>query len=85
MALLGRLPKKHHSTPVAFRRALEDRLLAISKAKGTDLQRMHRQGAFDRLLALLVGEDNPSWLLKGGYVLALARTTKDLNLGNGSV
>lgn len=45
-------PKKY-ATPAAFRRALEDRLQAIAKKEGIDLQRLRRQVAFDRLLARL--------------------------------
>ena len=76
---------KTYSTASAFRRALEDRLNAESKAKGIDLQRMRRQVAFDRLLVRLFSDGNPPWRLKGGYALELklsvARTTRDLDLG----
>jgi hypothetical protein len=79
---------KSYSTAFAFRRALEDRLNAASKAEGVDLQRMRRQVAFDRLLVRLFAEGNPPWRLKGGYALELklsvARTTRDLDLGLGS-
>jgi hypothetical protein len=76
---------KSYSTAFAFRRALEDRLNAASKAEGADLQRMRRQVAFDRLLVRLFAEGSPPWRLKGGYALELklsvARTTRDLDLG----
>lgn len=76
---------KNYSTAFAFRRALEDRLNAASKAEGIDLQRMRRQVAFDRLLVRLFAEGNPAWKLKGGYALELklsiARATRDLDLG----
>jgi hypothetical protein len=76
---------KSYSTASAFRRALEDRLNAASKAEGVDLQRMRRQLAFDRFLVRLFREGNPPWRLKGGYALELklsvARTTRDLDLG----
>lgn len=76
---------KSYSTAFAFRRALEDRLNAASKAEGMDLQRMRRQVAFDRLLVRLFAESGPPWRLKGGYALelklAIARTTRDLDLG----
>lgn len=76
---------KSYATAHAFRRALEDRLAAASKAENTDLQRMRRQVAFDRLLVRLFAEGNPPWRLKGGYALelklAIARTTRDLDLG----
>jgi hypothetical protein len=54
---------KSYSTAFAFRRALEDRLNAASKAEGVDLQRMRRQVAFDRLLVRLFAEGNPPWRL----------------------
>jgi len=58
---------KSYSSAFAFRRALEDRLNALSKAEGVDLQRMRRQLAFDRLLVRLFAEGGPPWFLKGGY------------------
>lgn len=64
-------PKKY-ATPAAFRRALEDRLQAIAKKEGVDLQRLRRQVAFDRLLARLfqVGDlKQLPWVLKGGYAM----------------
>jgi len=76
---------KAYTTASAFRRALEDRLTAASKAENTDLQRMRRQVAFDRLLVRLFTVGSPPWRLKGGYALelklAVARTTRDLDLG----
>ena len=76
---------KSYSTASAFRRALEDRLNAASKADGVDIQRLRRQLAFDRLLVRLFHAGNPPWRLKGGYALELkltvARTTRDLDLG----
>ena len=76
---------KTYATATAFRRALEDRLAAVAKAEGVDLQRIRRHVAFDRLLGRLFAEGNPPWMLKGGYALELklvtARTTKDIDLG----
>jgi len=76
---------KSYSSAFSFRRALEDRLNAASKAEGIDLNRMRRQVAFDRLLVRLFAEGSPPWRLKGGYALELklsiARTTRDLDLG----
>ena len=76
---------KTYPTATAFRRALEDRLNHRSKTEGTDLQRMRRQVAFDRLLVRLFSGEHPPWNLKGGYALelklAIARTTRDLDLG----
>ena len=79
-------PKKY-ATAASFRRALEDRLQAIARKEGVDLQRLRRQVAFDRLLARLFQEEDPNHLpcvLKGGYAMELriksARTTKDIDL-----
>jgi len=53
-------------------------------AENLDIQRLRRQVAFDRLLARLFHENNPPWLLKGGYAMELrlkfARTTRDIDL-----
>ena len=74
-----------YDTPQAFRAALEARLRNMARQQGTDLQRLQRRVAFERLLArLFVGKD-PPWLLKGGYALELrlrdrARSTLDLDL-----
>ncbi len=76
---------RQYSTAGAFRRSLEDRLNLISKNQGTDLARLRRRVAFERLLARLFMEKNPCWLLKGGYAIELrlqdvARATKDIDL-----
>jgi hypothetical protein len=74
-----------YETPHAFRAALEARLRNIARSRGTDLQRLQRRVAFDRLLARLFAQDDPPWLLKGGYALELrledrARSTLDLDM-----
>jgi hypothetical protein len=73
-----------YKTPNALRRALEDRLLAVVRSDGGDIQRMRRQAAFDRLLCRLFTEPEAPWLLKGGYAMELriraARTTRDVDL-----
>jgi hypothetical protein len=74
-----------YDTPQAFRAALEARLRNVAQQQGTDLQRLQRRVAFERLLARLFAEDDPPWLLKGGYALELrlqdrARSTLDLDL-----
>jgi hypothetical protein len=81
-----------YDTPQAFRTALQARLRNVARQRGTDLQRLQRRVAFERLLARLfagqtrvpLGQD-PPWLLKGGYALELrlpnqARSTLDLDL-----
>jgi predicted nucleotidyltransferase component of viral defense system len=77
---------KTYKTPQALRTALEARLLGIANRTGTDLQRLRRRVAFDRLLARMFSEKQgrPAWYLKGGYAIELrietARTTKDIDL-----
>ncbi|MBE0686709.1 MAG: nucleotidyl transferase AbiEii/AbiGii toxin family protein [Anaerolineaceae bacterium] len=69
----------------AFRRALEERLLANSKKSGTALIRLRKMVAFDRFLARLSHSFPNQWYLKGGYALQLrlgsrARTTVDVDI-----
>lgn len=68
-----------------FRKSLEARLKNRSDKTNQDLQRLRRQGAFDRLLArVFEKKNNCPFLLKGGYAMELrfnkARTTRDLDL-----
>jgi hypothetical protein len=74
-----------YETPHAFRAALESRLRNAAREHGTDLDRLRRRVAFERLLARLFQPEDPPWLLKGGYALELrlkdqARSTLDLDL-----
>jgi hypothetical protein len=75
---------RQYATATAFRVALESRLKTMGQTEGIDLQRLRRQVSFDRLLARFFSEQNPPWLLKGGYAMELrirtARTTKDVDL-----
>jgi Nucleotidyl transferase AbiEii toxin, Type IV TA system len=84
---------REYKTAGAFRAALEARLQSRAHDERTDLQRLRRQVAFDRLLARLFpkrSEVKYPWILKGGYAMELriraARTTKviDLTLYDGS-
>jgi len=73
------------TTAGAFRQSLEERLKQFAKSQETDLNRLRRRVAFERLLARLFMEENPRWLLKGGYAIELrlqeiARATKDIDL-----
>jgi hypothetical protein len=67
----------------AFRRALEERLKTIAINEATDVNRLRKQVAFDRILARLFAQDKRIWALKGGYAMELrfhqARSTKDLD------
>jgi hypothetical protein len=74
-----------YATPQAFREALETRLRNAAQQRGSDVQRLRRRVAFERLLARLFAQDDPPWLLKGGYALELrlkdrARSTLDLDI-----
>src|SRR6266849_4087229 len=78
---------KSYKTAGAFRTALETRLQSRAREEGTDLQRLRRQVAFDRLLARIFSKGPKAtypWVLKGGYAMELrtrsARTTKDIDL-----
>ncbi len=78
---------REYKTAGAFRAALEARLQSRAHDERTDLQRLRRQVAFDRLLARLFpkrSEAKYPWILKGGYAIELriraARTTKDIDL-----
>src|SRR5271165_2150787 len=78
---------KQYKTAGAFRAALEARLQTRARDQKTDLQRLRRQVAFDRLLATLFSKGpkaNYPWVLKSGYAMELrirsARTTKDIDL-----
>jgi hypothetical protein len=74
-----------YATPTAFRQALEMRLHTLAQREGTDLQRLRRQVAFDRLLCRLFQDCDCPWVLKGGYAMELrlseSRTTRDIDLG----
>lgn len=74
-----------YASAAAFRRALEDRLLAQSRQNGLSLARLRKEVAFDRLLARLLTVAPGRWVLKGGLALDYrfgdrARTTRDIDL-----
>lgn len=74
-----------YKTATAFRRALEDRFRFLSQKEGTDIARLQKRVAFERLLARLFAKENQPWLLKGGYAMEMrlrdsARATRDIDL-----
>lgn len=74
-----------YATAAAFRRALEQRLLATSSETNEPVMRLRKLVTFDRLLARLVVVAPDRWLLKGALALDLrfgarSRTTKDMDL-----
>lgn len=76
-----------YATPVAFRQALEARLLARPNATGLQVDRLRKAVVFDRFLARLVTVAPNRWVLKGGFALDLrfqqrARATRDIDLGH---
>jgi hypothetical protein len=74
----------HYTSATAFRQAVEARLANLAQVEHTDIQRLRRQFAFDRLLGRLFREPAAPWALKGGYAmelrLAAARATRDIDL-----
>jgi len=79
-------PAGSYATPEAFRTALEHSLGRMARERGTDLSRLRRLVAIDRLLARLFAMDgNAPWVVTGGIALEArfrlsARATKDLDL-----
>ena len=73
-----------YASAAALRNALEERLRKTARNENTDIMRLRRQVAFDRLLARLFHGRTGNMLLKGGYALELrlerARATKDIDL-----
>lgn len=75
----------NYETPVAFRMALERRLLDQSRAENVDLARLRRRAVLERMLVRLERSAPSQWVLKGGMALEvrwhnLARATRDLDL-----
>lgn len=72
-----------YASATAFRRALEESLHNLARQQATDVNRLRRHVAFDRLLARLFSRGAAVWVLKGGYAMELrfqkARTTRDLD------
>jgi predicted nucleotidyltransferase component of viral defense system len=76
---------KTYKTANAFRAALEARLSSQAGSGGMSLDRLRQQAGFDRFLARLFQEEDPYYLVKGGYAMELrlhhrARFSRDLDL-----
>lgn len=76
---------QRYRTATSLRQALEARLNQQQKTKGTDLARLRRRAAFDRLATRLAVDAETGWILKGGTALEFrllnrARATKDIDL-----
>lgn len=74
-----------YSSPVAFRTALERRLVEQARSSAVGLGRLRRRVVFERMLVRLETAAPGRWILKGGTALELrwrdrARATRDLDL-----
>jgi len=74
-----------YRSAVAFRAALRDRLTAMARTGGHGLDELHREVAYDRLLArAFTAPDAGSWVLKGAGArlarLPEARHSRDIDL-----
>jgi Nucleotidyl transferase AbiEii toxin, Type IV TA system len=74
-----------YESSAALRQALETRLGNRSRETGTDLERLRRRAAFERLLVRLELGAPHRWVVKGGMALEIrlgdrARSTRDLDL-----
>jgi hypothetical protein len=76
---------KQFRTAAAFKASLETHLRKRADALGVPFSTLQLKFVIERLLARLFREENPPWLLKGGFAMDLrfrprARTTKDIDL-----
>lgn len=75
---------RRHTTPAAFKQALEHRLRERAEGSGTELARRRQLLVFDRFLARIATAFGDRAILKGALVIELrlgrARTTKDVDL-----
>ena len=76
---------RQYDNPGAFRQALQARLRTAASKRGLSVQDLQIKFLIERLLARLFHQDDPPWVLKGGFAMELryrprARTTKDVDL-----
>jgi hypothetical protein len=75
--------ERTHGSPIAFRRALTDRLRTLARESRWDLAQLQRQIAYDRLLERLYFVDD-GWIVKGAAALLArdigVRATIDLDV-----
>lgn len=74
-----------YATAAAFRMALEQRLLNLTRETNLSLARLRKSVVFDRLLARLSASAPDRWVLKGALALdfrfeSAGRATKDIDL-----
>jgi hypothetical protein len=75
----------HYRTPQALRAAITDQLRAVAEARGTQLNDLLRQFAYDRFLARVFAHDPDRWVLKGATAMLVrlgpeSRHTVDVDL-----
>jgi hypothetical protein len=76
---------KQYQTAAAFKSALEAHLRKRAETLGVPLSTLQLKFVMERLIARLFHDEDPPWLLKGGFAMDLrfrprARTTKDIDL-----
>jgi hypothetical protein len=76
---------KQFGSGSAFKTSLEAHLRKRAEERGVPFTTLQLKFVIERLLARLFREENPPWLLKGGFAMDLrfrprARTTKDIDL-----
>lgn len=76
---------KTYANAAAFLAALSAHLRKAAEKRNVSIASLRDKLAIERLLARLFHEENPPWLLKGGYSMELrfrpkARTTRDIDL-----
>ena len=76
---------KEYPNAAAFRQAPEALLRTVAQDRRVQIQGLRLKVAIERVLARLFHDENPPWLLKGGYAMELrfhpkARTTRDVDL-----
>lgn len=76
---------KQFGSAAAFKASLEAHLRKRATERAIPLATLQLKFVIERLLARLFRDENPAWLLKGGFAMDLrfrprARTTKDVDL-----
>jgi len=78
------MPPRTYTSPLAFKTAVERRLMDRAKTLGLEVNRQRQLFVFDRFLARLAMVFKDAMVLKGGLAIELrldrARTTKDIDL-----
>lgn len=75
---------RRYESPEPFRQALQARLRTAASKRDLSVQDLQIKFLIERLLARLFRQDDPPWVLKGGFAMELryrprARATKDVD------